>query len=157
LFVFAAALLFYHFWLKPAGHFGSAADVVREKIAGFHVNSVWTYLAMGVFYSVVHAFLEEYYWRWFVFGQLRQLLPVAVAIPVSGVGFMLHHILVLGFYFGWSGATTWIFSAAVGVGGMFWAGLYHRSGSLYGPWLSHLLIDAAIFAVGYDLVREWLA
>ena len=29
-----------------------------------------------------------------------------------------------------------------------WAWLYHRSGSLLGPWLGHALVDAAIF-VGY--------
>ena len=27
-----------------------------------------------------------------------------------------------------------------------------ESGSLLGPWLSHCLIDAAIFLIGYDLV-----
>jgi uncharacterized protein len=36
-------------------------------------------------------------------------------------------------------------------GGAFWAWLYHRSGNLIAPWLSHALIDAAIFTVGYDL------
>jgi hypothetical protein len=34
--------------------------------------------------------------------------------------------------------------------------LYRRSGSLYGPWLSHLLVDAAIFWIGYDLVADLL-
>ena len=31
-----------------------------------------------------------------------------------------------------------------------------RSGSLAGPWLSHLVVDAAIFLVGYDLARDLL-
>ena len=65
---------------------------------------------------------------------------------------MLHHILLLAAYFGWFSPATWIFSAAVAVGGAYWAWLYQRSGSLWGPWLSHLVIDAAIFIVGYDLV-----
>lgn len=155
--VFAAAMLVYHLGLKPAGYLASAAETVLEKISAFHVDSPWSYLVMGVFYSVVHAFLEEYYWRWFVFGELRRLLSVPLAIVVSAAGFTLHHILVLGFYFGWSSPATWLFSLAVAVGGAFWAWLYHRSGSLYGPWLSHLLIDAAIFAVGYDLVKASLA
>jgi membrane protease YdiL (CAAX protease family) len=38
------------------------------------------------------------------------------------------------------------------VGGMVWAWLYWRTGSIYAPWLSHLLIDAAIFTAGYDLL-----
>jgi hypothetical protein len=41
----------------------------------------------------------------------------------------------------------------VAAGGAFWAWLYQRSGSLVGPWLGHLLADAAIFTVGWQLVR----
>ena len=32
------------------------------------------------------------------------------------------------------------------------AWLYRRSGSLVGPWLSHLLVDAGIMVIGYDLL-----
>ena len=32
--------------------------------------------------------------------------------------------------------------------------MYARSDSLYGPWISHCFVDAAIFVVGYDLARE---
>jgi membrane protease YdiL (CAAX protease family) len=70
---------------------------------------------------------------------------------------MLHHILLLAVYLGWSSPATWVFSAAVAVGGAYWAGLYQRSDSLWGPWLSHLVIDAAVFMVGYDLVVGLLA
>ena len=35
--------------------------------------------------------------------------------------------------------------------------LYDRSKSLYGPWLSHALVDAAIFVVGYQMVKGHLA
>ena len=45
------------------------------------------------------------------------------------------------------------FSLCVAVGGAFWGWLYHQTGSLYAPWASHLLIDAGIMAVGYDMVR----
>jgi membrane protease YdiL (CAAX protease family) len=44
------------------------------------------------------------------------------------------------------------FSLAVGAGGAVWSWLYHRTGSIYSPWISHLIIDAAIMAVGYDLL-----
>lgn len=156
LLVLVTALVGYAFVLKPAGFLTPAAAAIHEKIAHFHITTPARYLVMGLFYSLVHSFLEEYYWRWFVFGQLRRLIPVSAAIAVSALGFTLHHVLVLGMYFGWFSAATLLFSLAVAVGGVFWARLYQRSGSLYGPWLSHVLIDAAIFLVGYDLVRAWL-
>ncbi len=51
------------------------------------------------------------------------------------------------------GQWTWvgIFSISVAIGGFFWALLYSRSRSLIGPWISHLLVDAGILAIGYDL------
>ena len=54
----------------------------------------------------------------------------------------------------WHGPMTSLFSVAVAVGGVVWAWIYQRSGSLYGPWMSHLLIDAAIFLIGYDLAHS---
>ena len=78
------------------------------------------------------------------------------AILISSLGFMLHHVLLLGTFFGYDAAATWVFSLAIAIGGAFWAWLYHRTNSLYPPWLSHLIVDAAIFIVGYDLVRHLL-
>jgi membrane protease YdiL (CAAX protease family) len=151
--VFAAAVALYFVWLKPAGLLQEAGGEVQTKIAGFGVRSIAAYFVLAMFYSLIHSFLEEYYWRWFVFGQLRGMIPWKAAVGVSSVGFTAHHVILLATYFGWSSPATYLFSLAVAVGGAFWAWLYQRSQSLYGPWVSHLLIDAAIFAVGFDLVR----
>ena len=144
----------YHGVLKPAGVFEAVGPEVRDKLSGFRLNSPVKYFALGTFYSLVHSLMEEYYWRWFVFAQLRRILPPWTAIWVSSAGFMAHHVIVLAIYFGWSSPWTLLFSLAVGVGGLVWGWLYHRHGSLYAPWLSHLLVDAGIYIVGYDLVRD---
>lgn len=151
--VFAAAVGVYHAVLRPAGTIQGAGPAIQSKIASFGVGTFAAYAALGAFYSLVHSLLEEYYWRWFVFGQLRDLMPWPAATAVSSVGFMAHHVILLGAYFGWFSPWTFVFSVGVALGGAYWAWLYHRSGSLLGPWLSHMLIDAAIFAIGYDLAR----
>jgi membrane protease YdiL (CAAX protease family) len=143
----------FHYVLETSPAFVAAADQIRAKIAGFGIDSVAQYVALGVFYSLAHSFLEEYYWRWFVFGQLRRLTPLWIAILVSAAGFMAHHVLVLSMFFGWWTVPTLLLSATVAIGGAFWAWLYDRSHSLLGPWLSHLIVDAGIFFVGYQLVR----
>jgi membrane protease YdiL (CAAX protease family) len=106
---------------------------------------------------VPHAFLEESYWRWFVFGQLRQFMAWPLAAGISGLAFALHHVIVLGSYLPpenfWT--VTVFFSLCVAVGGALWAWIYQRSGSLYGPWLSHLLIDVGVMAIGFDLCRRY--
>ena len=47
-------------------------------------------------------------------------------------------------------------AAGAGQFGAGWAWLYDQSRSLLGPWGSHCLVDAAIFGIGYDIVREVL-
>jgi len=151
--VAGAMLALYYFWLKPAGFFaGTVTEEVTNKLNGFGVTSLGAYAVLAIFYSLIHSLLEEYYWRWFVFGRLRKLVPLGVALAVSSVGFAAHHVLVLGKYFGWDTPATWLFSLGVAIGGAVWAVVYQRSKSLLGPWLSHLLVDGAIFLIGYDLI-----
>ncbi len=154
--IFVATLALYHLWLGPIGFLDAPAVEIREKILGFGADTVGKYLALSVFYALGHSFLEEYYWRWFVFGQLRRLMAFGPAVVVSSLGFMAHHVLVLAMFFGWFSLGTVLFSLAVAVGGAVWAWIYERGGSLYGPWLSHLFVDAAIFAIGYQMVADLL-
>lgn len=154
--VFLLALALYYAWLQPASVLQAAGERIEAKLIGFGVRGPAGYFVLAAFYSLIHSFLEEYYWRWFVFGQLRGLISWPAAVGASSVAFMAHHVILLGTYFGWSSPVAWLFSLGVAVGGAYWAWLYHRSRSLYGPWLSHLLVDAAIFAIGYNLVRPLL-
>lgn len=136
-------------WLVDIG----TATQIRGKIEEFNSATPIRYAALAGFLAVVHSLLEEYYWRWFVFGRLRKLLSVPSAIALSSFAFMAHHVIVLGRFFPndfWTAAVP--FSLCIAVGGAFWAWLYNRSGSIYSTWLSHLLVDVAILAIGYDLV-----
>ena len=151
-----AMVALYRYWLESADFFAAAEGQMSEKIAGMQIGEPWIFATVGLFYSLIHSLLEEYYWRWFVFGQLRRMAPVWVAIAISSLGFMAHHVIVLATYFGIGAPVTWIFSLAIAIGGAFWAWLYHRSGSLVGPWLSHLLVDGAIFWIGYEIVEKMI-
>ena len=120
---------------------------------GLGIGGPLSFVAWGCVISAVNSLLEEWYWRWFVFGAMRRLMPAAAAIVLSGLAFAAHHVVVLGCYFGWTSPATAAFSLAVAVGGAVWAWMYDRHGSLLGPWLSHILVDAAIFAVGFSLIH----
>ena len=155
--VAASILALYGLWLKHSLLLGNTPRQVLAKVREFGVATPNGFLAMGLFIGLLHSLFEEYYWRWFVFGTLRRHVRVATAIMLSGLGFTLHHVVILGVYFPgrfWSLAMP--FSLCVGVGGGVWAWIYHRSGSLYAAWLSHALIDAAIMLVGFDMVAPYL-
>jgi membrane protease YdiL (CAAX protease family) len=152
LLVATAILAGYLGWLHSAVWFAAAEAQIRRKALAFGLRTPLQFAAVGIFYALVHSGLEEYYWRWFVFGQLRRLLPLGGATALASLAFAAHHWIVLGVYFGAFSPICCLMTFAVAVGGAIWCGLYHRSGSLLGPWLSHALVDAAIFAVGLAVI-----
>jgi uncharacterized protein len=128
----------------------------HRKLAEFGLDTPQGFLALAAFVALAHSLFEEYYWRWFVFGRLRRYLPTAAAVVLSSLAFMGHHVVVLGVYFPGRFVTLALpLALGVAVGGGVWAWLYARTNSLYAPWLSHVLIDAAIMAVGYDMLAPY--
>jgi membrane protease YdiL (CAAX protease family) len=129
-----------------------APNLVRGKLREFGITTGGGYLLFAAFLVVAHSLLEEYYWRWFVFGRLRRQIPEMAALVLSSLAFMAHHVLVLNvFLAGYFWTAVVPFSLAIAVGGAVWAWLYARTDSVWSSWLSHLLVDAAIFVVGWDL------
>lgn len=127
-------------------------ETAREKILSLGIESGLLFLAVGIFYAAIHSLLEEYYWRWFIFGRGKQIWGSAPAIAISSLGFMAHHVLLLGHFLGYGDWRTYLLSAAIAVGGAFWAWLYQRTGNLTANWLSHAVVDAGIFGFGYWLL-----
>jgi membrane protease YdiL (CAAX protease family) len=107
------------------------------------------FVIVGVFYSLIHSGLEEYYWRWFLYRRLTKTMRWNHAAVLSSCGFMLHHVLILGTYFGFTHWVTWLGSIGCAVGGLYWCWSYKRFDNVYPLWISHGIIDAAIFVVGY--------
>ncbi len=150
--VLAGMLLLYFLWLRPEGYLAAAVEPIAAKAKSLGMGTPARFIGGGVLLCTFHSLLEEYYWRWFLFGGLRRFMPLAWAVILSSLAFMAHHVILLAVYFGGLSPATIFFSLCVAVGGAFWAWIYHRSGSLLGPWVSHILIDAGIFLVGYNLL-----
>ena len=122
-----------------------------EGFWGRSFSSFDSCFLFALFLAVPHSFLEEYYWRWFVFGQTRRITGVKAAIIISSLGFMSHHVIVIHQFLdnGWQ--VTLFFSLCVATGGVLWAWLYNKYKTLYGAWVSHLMVDLGIMYIGYDL------
>ena len=153
LIVGVAVLLLYFMLLQGSSLLEGAPETIRAKVAEFGLSTPAAYLAFAGFLAVVHSLLEEYYWRWFIFGRLRERVRWPVAVVVSSLAFMAHHVIIVATFFPGRFLTLALpLSLGVAVGGGFWAWLYDRTGSLYPAWLSHFLVDTAILAVGYTMV-----
>ena len=149
--LFAAVALAAARWLEGGAVLAEAPRLIREKLAALAIETTGGFVAVAVFYALVHSLLEEWYWRWFVYGRLRRWLPEGVAVALAAAAFASHHVVLLSFLLGGAGPAVWIFGLAVAVGGAAWSLLYRWSGALWGAWLSHALVDAALMWVGYRL------
>lgn len=150
----AIVLLFYMVVLRGGDLTAEAAVRIAARLEALHCATPIRYVALALFISVVHSFLEEYYWRWFAFGRLRAYLGMGGAVALSSVAFAAHHVIALHTFTG-SGHFWWatlLFSLAVAGAGALWAWQYARGGSLVPVWVSHTLVDLAIMATGYDLI-----
>jgi membrane protease YdiL (CAAX protease family) len=152
--VAAGMLALYFGLLRGTALFAEAPGRFRRELEQLGLASPGGFALLAAAITVLHSLLEEYYWRWFAFGRLRQVVPVGMAILLSSAAFLAYHVVLLAGYL--PGRTLFFvavlpFALCTGVGAAFWAWLYERSGSLYAPWLSHLIVDAALFVLGYDL------
>jgi len=119
----------------------SAAPFVQSKINSFGVME--HYLLMALVISFVHSMLEEYYWRWFVYGESKKLI-------LSAGAFSLHHFVVLNYYFDvWAAL---VLTLIVAMGGVLFNLLYARKENIWGAWAAHVGADLFIFYVGGLLI-----
>lgn len=109
------------------------------------------YLLFATFLSVMHSLIEEYYWRWFVFGHLRRLLSPGSAALAGSIAFASHHFVVTAQFFPVAFAT--FLTGCVALGGLLWCWLFQKQRTLAGAWISHLIADAGLMTVGYWLLR----
>ena len=69
---------------------------------------------------------------------------------VSALLFTLHHIVALRAQAGWD--VTLLASLGVFLGGCAWSWLYLRYRSIWPGYVSHVLADVAVFAVGWVIL-----
>ena len=103
-----------------------------------------------LFLSFVNSLVEEYYWRWFLFGNLRRVLPAAPAHALAAVAFASHHVVITTQFLPFSWGL--LVGAFVGLGGLLWSVMYARQQTIAGVWVSHIIADLAIMVIGYNLL-----
>jgi membrane protease YdiL (CAAX protease family) len=125
------------------------ADGVQKKVTD--LGFLDHFIPFALYVTLFHSLLEEYFWRWFVYGNLRKVISRPAAHLIAGIAFTLHHIAVTIQFFpiGWA----LFFSFSVGVGGIFWSRLYQKQKTLVGAWASHAVVDAALMILGWHLLQ----
>ena len=137
-----------------AAYYGYARDAVdlsliKEKASEIGLDKPAVYVAAALYWITINSVLEEYVWRWFVFRKFELLTNGAFAVLLSAFFFSVHHFVALTLYFDLGLNLLCCFG--IMIGGMTWSWLYLKYRSIWPGYLSHAMVDVAVFAIGYVL------
>lgn len=123
---------------------------VRELAEATGLADPVLYILGMVYWIFVNSLVEEFVYRWFLFKNAEVLTGTRLAMLISALLFTVHHVLALKLQFGWE--VTVLGSAGVFVGGLVWSWMYSRFRSIWPGWLSHAIVDVAVFGIGWMIL-----
>lgn len=126
------------------------AQVLKDMMAGIGLDDRRTYLLGAAYWILVNSVLEEYVWRWFVVKKCQSLMSVNTAIVVSAILFTIHHVVAMQMFFSW--LVVCIASVGLFIAGATWSWCYSRYRSVWPGYISHAIVDIAVFGIGYLLI-----
>lgn len=125
-------------------------EVMHRMASSIGLNRKTVYCGTALYWIVINSILEEYVWRWFVVRQCAKVMPHRKAIAASALGFTMHHILAMQVYFSWT--VTIMCALCILFAGALWSWMFLRYKTIWPGWLSHALVDIAVFGIGYVLI-----
>lgn len=121
---------------------------IRAEVAKLYPITKPVYLLVGLSISFLNPFMEEFYWRGFLY---RKYAEKGGGLWV-GVLFALHHYVIFHDWF--ATLPLWISTAGLAVVGVGFNWLYKQTGNLYACLSTHVAADIAIILIGYQLLFD---
>jgi membrane protease YdiL (CAAX protease family) len=123
---------------------------LRAAVRAMGLEEALPYLAAAAGWTFVNSLMEEYVYRWFILSQCEVLMGGPAAVVASSAIFTAHHVIAVSRYL--EPVPTLLASVGVFAGGVIWSWIYLRYRSIWPCWLSHVLVDIAVFGIGWRLL-----
>ena len=135
-----------YFLVSPFFDFSQIAGALTDN-AGVTKDN---FLYVSLYISFAKSFLEEFFFRGFVFTNLKQHSGRKLAYIFSAAAFSLYHVAMM---IGWfSPALFLLVMAGLVVGGMIFNWLNEKLDTIYCSWLTHMFANFAINTIGFMLL-----
>lgn len=109
------------------------------------------FLFVSLYISFANSFLEEFFFRGFVFANLKQLSGRKLAYIFSAAAFSLYHVAMM---IGWFSPVLFLLvMTGLVAGGMIFNWLNERLDTIYCSWLTHMFANFAINTIGFLLLN----
>jgi len=134
-----------YFLVAPFFDFSAIAGNLTQN-AGVNADN---FLFVALYISFVNSMLEEFFFRGFLFMNLKAISR-RLAYLFSSIAFALYHIAIM---LGWfSPGLFALILVGLTVGGLLFNYLNERLGTIYGSWLVHMFANFAINTIGFILL-----
>ena len=135
-----------YFLIGPFFDFSAIAGSLTQNTGVTRDN----FLYVSLYISFVNSFLEEFFFRGFLFCNLKGLLGRGGAYLFSALPFSLYHVAMM---IGWFSPLLFLL-VMVGLlaGGMIFNWLNEKLDTLYASWLTHMFANFAINTIGFMLL-----
>ena len=127
------------------------SELFISKMQEIGMDSFPMYFGGALYWIFVNSVLEESVWRWFVYEKCEAVTGPWGAIILGSIFFTMHHFIALQTFFHLHIAL--ICSAGVFIGGALWSFMYRRYRSVWPGYISHAVVDLAIFGIGAVIMR----
>lgn len=142
-----AVILGGYFLVRPFFDFSGIADSLTQN-AGVTGDN---FLFVALYISFVNSLLEEFFFRGFVFTNLKNGSSRHFAYLFSALLFALYHVAMM---IGWfSPALFVLVMVGLTAGGVIFNYLNERLHTIYASWLVHMFANFAINTIGFMLLR----
>ena len=142
-----AVILGGYFLVSPYFDFSNIAGALTENAGVTKEN----FLYISLYISFANSFLEEFFFRGFVFTNLKGLSGKTLAYLFSAGAFSLYHVAMM---IGWFSPVLFLL-VMVGLvaGGLIFNWLNEKLDTIYCSWLTHMFANFAINTIGFILLK----
>ena len=141
-----AVILFAYFLASPFFDFSQIAGALTDNAGVTKEN----FLYVSLYISFANSFLEEFFFRGFVFTNLKQLSGRKLAYIFSAAAFSLYHVAMMICWF--SPVLFLLVMMGLVIGGMIFNWLNEKLDTIYCSWLTHMFANFAINTIGFILL-----
>ncbi len=136
-----------YFLVSPFFDFSQIAGALTENVGVTKDN----FLYVSLYISFANSFLEEFFFRGFVFTNLKRHASRKWAYVFSAAAFSLYHVAMM---VGWFSPLLFLLvMAGLVIGGMIFNLLNEKLDTIYGSWLTHMFANFAINTIGFMLLK----
>ena len=136
-----------YFLVSPWFDFSNIAGALTDNAGVTKANFVY----VSLYISFANSFLEEFFFRGFVFTNLKRLSGKIIAYLFSATVFSLYHVAMM---IGWfSPALFLLVVVGLAAGGLIFNWLNEKLDTIYCSWLTHMFANFAINTIGFILLK----